>query len=48
MKKNTTKPDGTVEIIEGSAEELAEFEQKLSEDKNKDKNRNKKKSVLLG
>ena len=29
MKKTITKPDGTTETIEGSPEELAEFEKKL-------------------
>lgn len=45
MKKQIIKPDGVVEEIEGTAEELAEYEKKLKEDKALVKN---VKNVLLG
>lgn len=31
MKKQITRPDGTVEVVEGTAEELAEYERNLQE-----------------
>lgn len=47
MRKKITKPDGTVEEFEGTAEELAELENRLRDGK-KHENRGKKKNVLLG
>lgn len=32
MKKTITKPDGTTEVVEGTAEEIAEYERKLRGD----------------
>lgn len=29
MKKTITKPDGSIEVVEGTAEEIAEYERKL-------------------
>lgn len=31
MKKTVTRPDGTQEVVEGTAEEIAEYEKKLRE-----------------
>lgn len=31
MKKTFTRPDGTQEVLEGTAEELAEYERQLNQ-----------------
>lgn len=31
MKKSITRPDGSVEVVEGTAEEIAEYERKVAE-----------------
>lgn len=46
MKKTITKPDGSVEIVEGTAEEIAEYERKLSSTNVKEQDE-KKKDLLL-
>ena len=44
MKKTTTSPDGTVEVVEGSAEEFADLENKT--DKVNEKKKSKKRILL--
>lgn len=46
MKKTITKPDGTTEVVEGSPEEIAEYEKALREQINEVPKKDKKKLLL--
>lgn len=48
MKKTVTKPDGSTEIIEGTAEEIAEYERKMKKDSLKEAPPKKQKDILKG
>jgi hypothetical protein len=46
VKKTITKPDGTTEVVEGSPEEIAEYEKALREQINEVPKKDKKKLLL--
>jgi hypothetical protein len=47
MKKKITHPDGTIEEIEGTPEELAQLEQKVPQGDRKDESNTKGPRILL-